>query len=251
MYSTTAGSGNTAHQIDKLTNLAKNLELDKSSSSKGSKTNEEEGAEKRDSTDCTLDEETNEKIVENRPTNSIQLPRESDAQCAAECDAIEHISKLLGEMTVILDESICSSNDNDAQNLTPPKHRGYRDGESNNDARAIPLTSVATSYDLKRSRVPVNLSLLRQMANINSDIRDVSIDGIDDGEGQCALVGGDILIKTIEKLLAERSVMVREVVLLLEAAREETSALRDLPRYSNAGEKLCFCSSTLTSSTAS
>jgi len=249
MYSTTGDSDNTAHQIDKLTNLAKNLELDKSFSSKGSRTNEEEGAEKSstDSADCTFDEETNEKIVENCRTNSIQVPRESDAKCAAECDAIEHISKLLGEMTVILDESICSSNDNDAQNLTPPKHRGYRDGESNNDARAIPLTSVATTNDLNRPKVPVNLSLLRQMANINSDIRDVSVDGIDDGEGQCALVGGDILIET----LAERSAMVREVVLLLDAAREETSALRDLPRYSNAGEKLCFCSSTLASSTAS
>ena len=75
-------------------------------------------------------------------------------------------------------------------------------------------------------------SLLRQMACINSDLLDGSVQAT--GDDDAAFVGGNILIETIERLLAERTEMIREVLALLEATREETSALRDLPRYAGA-----------------
>ena len=71
---------------------------------------------------------------------------------------------------------------------------------------------------------------MRQIANINGSaaLRDIDAAGDD---GQSALVEGNILIETIEILFAERTEMIQEVLSLLEAAREETRALRDLPRY--------------------
>ena len=133
-------------------------------------------------------------------------------------DTIEQeVSKLLGEMAMILDESICSSTQ------TPPDNR--RRQEPNSD---LPLsTSPAPSPNYPK--VPVKPSLLRQMACINSDLRDGSTQAT--GDDDVTLVGGNILIETIERLFAERTEMIREVLALLEATREETSALRDIPRY--------------------
>ena len=171
---------------------------------------------------CPFDEE----VKETRPVNDETTPNDKAGpsvqtdpkDSGGECDeTIEQVSKLLGEMAMILDESICSP----AQ--TPPENRRRQEPSSDS-----PLsTSLAPSPNYPK--VPVKPSLLRQMACVNSDLRDGSVQVT--GDDDAALVGGNILIETIERLLSERTEMVREVLALLEATREETSALRDLPRY--------------------
>ena len=171
---------------------------------------------------CPFDEEGKE----TRPVNDENTPDDKagpsvqteSMDSGGECDeTIEEVSKLLGEMAMILDESICSP----AQ--TPPENRRRQEPSSDS-----PLsTSLAPSPNYPK--VPVKPSLLRQMACVNSDLRDGSVQVT--GDDDAALVGGNILIETIERLLSERTEMVREVLALLEATREETSALRDLPRY--------------------
>lgn len=176
---------------------------------------------------CPFDEE----VKETRPVNdentppvgatigttndkagpSVQTdPKDSGGECD---DTIEQeVSKLLGEMAMILDESICSEPSSDSPLSISP-------------APSPSSTGSAPNYP----KVPVKPSLLRQMACINSDLRDGSTQAT--GDDDVALVGGNILIETIEHLLAERTEMIREVLALLEATREETSALRDIPRY--------------------
>ena len=163
---------------------------------------------------CPFDEE----VKETRPVNDIQTdPKDS----CGECDhAIEQVSQLLGEMAMILDESIGSP----AQ--TPSENRRRQEPSSDSPLSTSP--ALSPNYP----KVPVKPSLLRQMACINSNLRDGSIQAT--GDDDEALVGGNILIETIERLLAERTEMIREVLALLEATREETSALRDLPRYAGA-----------------
>ena len=188
---------------------------------------------------CPFDEE----VKETRPVNdentppvgatirttndkagpSVQTdPKDSGGECN---DTIEQeVSKLLGEMAMILDESICSP----AQ--TPPEYRRRQEPSSDSPLSTSPAPSPSSTGSAPNyPKVPVKPSLLRQMACINSDLRDGSTQAT--GDDDVALVGGNILIETIERLLAERTEMIREVLALLEATREETSALRDIPRY--------------------
>lgn len=188
---------------------------------------------------CPFDEE----VKETRPVNdentppvgatirttndkagpSVQTdPKDSGGECD---DTIEQeVSKLLGEMAMILDESICSPDQ------TPPEYRRRQEPSSDSPLSTSPAPSPSSTGSAPNyPKVPVKPSLLRQMACINSDLRDGSTQAT--GDDDVALVGGNILIETIERLLAERTEMIREVLALLEATREETSALRDIPRY--------------------
>jgi len=143
------------------------------------------------------------------PSHLIQTePKESEV----EYDAIEQVSKLLGEMAMILDESICSSSAQTTPIQTPPRHCRRQGSSIDSPLSTSPAPSSSPNYP----KIPVKLSLLRQMACINSDLRDGSI-----GDDAAALVGGNILIETIERLLAERTEMIQEVLALLEATREE------------------------------
>lgn len=188
---------------------------------------------------CPFDEE----VKETRPVNdentlpvgatigtandkagpSVQTdPKDSGGECD---DTIEQeVSKLLGEMAMILDESICSPDQ------TPPEYRRRQEPSSDSPLSTSPAPSPSSTGSAPNyPKVPVKPSLLRQMACINSDLRDGSTQAT--GDDDVALVGGNILIETIERLLAERTEMIREVLALLEATREETSALRNIPRY--------------------
>ena len=211
----TDNNGNsTTPQIDKVANLALAkstfLGLDKSTSLEGASLSlsplgyqEEEENSSTESTDCPSDEGTHEMTspLHDR-SNSTQALKESDT----ECEAIEQVSRILGEMANILDESVCSST------------------STSKDA-----SDSTASNAPEQPKLPIKLSLLRQIANINSSAALRDIDAA--GDGQSALVEGNILIETIEMLFAERTEMIQEVLSLLEAAREETRALRDLPRY--------------------
>ena len=214
----------TTPQIDKAANLALAkstfLGLDKSISLEDASLSlsplgyqEEEENSSTESTDCPSDEGTHEMTspLHDR-SDSTQALKES----GSECEAIEQVSRLLGEMTDLLDESICSSS------------------STTKDA-----SDSTASKAPEQPKLPIKLSLLRQIANINSSaaLRDIDAAGDD---GQSALVEGNILIETIEILFAERTEMIQEVLSLLEAAREETRALRDLPRY-NANDATSTC----------
>ena len=213
----------TTPQIDKAANLALAkstfLGLDKSTSLEGASLSlsplgyqEEEENSSTESTDCPSDEGTHEMTspLHDR-SNSTQALKESDT----ECEAIEQVSRILGEMANILDESVCSST------------------STSKDA-----SDSTASNAPEQPKLPIKLSLLRQIANINSSAALRDIDAA--GDGQSALVEGNILIETIEMLFAERTEMIQEVLSLLEAAREETRALRDLPRY-NANDATSTC----------
>ena len=213
----------TTPQIDKAANLALAkstfLGLDKSISLEDASLSlsplgyqEEEENSSTESTDCPSDEGTHEMTspLHDR-SNSTQALKESDT----ECEAIEQVSRILGEMANILDESVCSST------------------STSKDA-----SDSTASNAPEQPKLPIKLSLLRQIANINSSAALRDIDAA--GDGQSALVEGNILIETIEMLFAERTEMIQEVLSLLEAAREETRALRDLPRY-NANDATSTC----------
>ena len=216
---------NTTPQIDKAANLALAkstfLGLDKSISLEDASLSLSPlGPYQEESTDCPSDERTHEMTRGGSPqdfnrcnrsplhdrSNSTQALKES----GSECEAIEQVSRLLGEMTDLLDESICSSS------------------STTKDA-----SDSTASNAPEQPKLPIKLSLLRQIANINSGaaLRDIDAPG----DGQSALVEGNILIETIEMLFAERTEMIQEVLSLLEAAREETRALRDLPRHNANG----------------
>ena len=233
----TDNNGNsTTPQIDKVANLALAkstfLGLDKSTSLEGASLSlsplgyqEEEENSSTESTDCPSDEGTHEMTRGGSPQdfnrcngsplhdrgNSTKALKESDT----ECEAIEQVSRILGEMANILDESVCSST------------------STSKDA-----SDSTASNAPEQPKLPIKLSLLRQIANINSSAALRDIDAA--GDGQSALVEGNILIETIEMLFAERTEMIQEVLSLLEAAREETKALRDLPRY-NANDATSTC----------
>ena len=245
-------NGNTTPRNDKAANLAlakttflglgklTSLE-DESLSPLGSEVDQEEVENSSiDSTNCPSDEGAHEMIhvgatqnvggqknndTDQCITNSI-VPcptatlneQNNSTQSETECEAIEQVSRLLGEMADILDESVCSSTSttNDASNDNP----------------ISPLVSAANAPE--QPKMPINLPLLRQMANINTNLRDIDVAE----DGQSALVEGNILIETIEILFAERTEMIQEVLSLLEAAREETRALQDLPRH-NANGATC------------
>lgn len=253
--STTAdNNGNTTPQNDKATNLAlekspflglgklTSLE-DKFLSPLGSEPDQEEVKNSSiDSTNCPSDEGAHEMIhvgatqnvsgqknndTDQSTTNSI-VPcptaplneHDNSTQSDTECEAIEQVSRLLGEMADILDESICSSTSTTT--------------DASNDNPISPLVSAANAPE--QPKMPINLPLLKEMANINTNLRDIDVAE----DGQSALVEGNILIETIEMLFAERTEMIQEVLSLLEATREETRALRDLPRH-NANGATCTC----------
>lgn len=242
--------GNTTPQIDRAANLAlakitflglgKLTSLDNESLSPfGSDPDQEQEEEEEntcssiDSTNCPSDEGAHEMIhggtmkdakgCNDSPlhdqSNSVQTSNES----GFECEAIEQVSRLLGEMADILDESVCSSTSTS---------KNACDSDSDSDKPISPLASTASNAP-EQPKLPINLSLLRQMANINTNLRDITANAA--GDGQSTLVEGNILVETIEILLAERTEMFQEVLSLLEAAREETRALRDLPRYNADG----------------
>ena len=142
----------------------------------------------------------------------------NSTQSDTECEAIEQVSRLLGEMADILDESVCSSTSTT--------------DDVSNDNPISPLVSAVNAPE--QPKMPINFPLLKQMANINTNLRDIDVAE----DGQSALVEGNIIIETIEILFAERTEMIQEVLSLLEAAREETKALRDLPRH-NANGATC------------
>ena len=248
-------------QVNKTTNLAleKSILLkrdtlitskDESLSPLGTEPDPEDYENSTDSRDCPSDEgghemlhgeheESVEKVGTMQDVNccnesplhghgqndSIQNVKQSDS----ECETIEQVSRLLGEMADILDESVCSStstwcNDN---------HQESSDGSDNPD-NSIPPLAPATSNAAEQPKIPINLTLLRQMAIINTNLRDVAGDATGDGQG--TLVEGNMLTETIEILLAERIEIFQEVLSLLEAAREETRELRDLSeRNGNCG----------------
>ena len=160
----------------------------------------------------------NESRSHNQSNSSIQTFKEIDS----EYEAIEQVSRLLGEMADILDESVCSSTSTSKD-------------ASDRDKPISPLASTATNAP-EQPKLPIKLSLLRQMASINANLRNLSANAA--GDGQSTLVEGTILIETIEILLAERIELIREVLSLLEAAREETRALRDLPMH-HANDAAC------------
>ena len=247
-------NGNTTPRNDKAANLAlakttflglgklTSLE-DESLSPLGSEVDQEEVENiSIDSTNCPSDEGAHEMIhvgatqnvggqknndTDQCITNSI-VPcptaplneQNNSTQSETECEAIEQVSRLLGEMADILDESICSSTSTTT------------DASNDNDNPISPWVSAANAPE--QPKMPINLPLLRQIANINTNLRDIDVAE----DGQSALVEGNILIETIEILLAERTEMIQEVLSLLEAAREETRALRDLPRH-NANGATC------------
>lgn len=241
-------NGNTTRHFDKAANLAlakstflglgqlTSLE-DESLSPLGSEPDQEEDPKTTcsslDSTDCPFDEGAHEMIgggtmqggnrrnesrFHNQSNSSIQTFKEIDS----EYEAIEQVSRLLGEMADILDESVCSSTSTSKD-------------ASDRDKPISPLASTASNAP-EQPKLPIKLSLLRQMASINANLRNLSANAA--GDGQSTLVEGTILIETIEILLAERIELIREVLSLLEAAREETRALRDLPMH-HANDAAC------------